>query len=138
MVRDNERLRDEQAYRDSAGAVSGLVIGVLVFALAVLGLGALYYLGRDTGAEETLPAQPQQSLPAEEPDININVPQPPAIETPAQPQAPNVQVPDVNVQVSPPASGEATSPVLPPVDPDAGTSQGGAATDPSTAPVGTP
>jgi hypothetical protein len=104
LARENERLRGEQAYRDSAGAVGGLVIGVLVFALAVLGIGAFFLWGRDAGVNQNQPTEVQPEAP-QGPDININVPQPPPITVEPPPQQ------RINVEVTPPATvNEAPTP----------------------------
>ncbi|MBD0333952.1 MAG: hypothetical protein ICV62_00540 [Cyanobacteria bacterium Co-bin13] len=126
LARENERLRGEQAYRDSAGAVGGLVIGVLVFALAVLGIGAFFYLGRDLGSEQTQPTQSQPEATGEQ-DININVPQPPPITVEPPPQQ------RINVEVTPaPSATENRSATPPAIDTPAG------ATGASQAPVANP
>ncbi|HEY9881637.1 MAG TPA: hypothetical protein V6D29_24510 [Leptolyngbyaceae cyanobacterium] len=128
LARENERLRYERADRESTGAVGGLVIGLLVFSLAVLGIGAFYYLGRDTGAEEVTPtAQPQQ--PQDSPDINITAPQPPP-QVNVQPPEVNVQQPAVNVQ-PPRVNVEApTPPAIETPAPSAGGNTNAPAVDP--------
>lgn len=118
LARENERLRDEQAYRNNAGAVGSLVLGVLIFALAALGLGAFYYLGRDTGASQTVPtpppAQPQGQI--QTPDVNVNVPQPPPINVEApEPQPIRIEVPapETEAQVAPEAPAPAAETASP-------------------------
>lgn len=129
LTRENEQLRYERADRDSAGAVGGLVIGLLVFSLAVLGIGAFYYLGRDTGAEEVAPpAQPQQPQ-TDAPDINITAPQPPP-QVNVQPPEVNVQQPEINVQ-PPEVNVEApTPPAIETPAPSAGSNSNTPAVDP--------
>ncbi|HEY9761785.1 MAG TPA: hypothetical protein V6D07_04630 [Trichocoleus sp.] len=143
LASENERLRYERADRDSSGAVGGLVIGLLVFCLAILGIGAFYYLGRDTGASEVSPptTQPQEPQ-VDSPDINITAPQPPP-QVNVQPPDVNVQTPQVNVEPpqvnveaptppaiqSPAPAGSSTD--APAVDPQAGQ---GTAPETTTAP----
>jgi hypothetical protein len=96
LMRENEALRNRQIYRDNTDASSGFLLGVLIAAIAALGFGAFYFFGRT----ETQEAAPQQNT---VPEINVDVPSPPPV------QAPNVEAPDVNIQLPEVPAGDAGS-----------------------------
>ena len=93
LMRENEALRNRQIYRDNASASSGFLIGILIAAIAALGFGAFYFFGRT----ETQEAAPQNTVP----EINVDVPSPPHV------QVPNVEAPDVNIQLPEAPTGDA-------------------------------
>jgi type IV secretory pathway VirB10-like protein len=93
-VYERELRRDAEISRSNANATSALLIGLFIVALGAL--GAVFYA---TTQQNPAPA------PADQPDnINIELPQPEAPRV--EPPEINVQPPNVDINVAPPAAPE--------------------------------
>ncbi|HEY9859275.1 MAG TPA: hypothetical protein V6D16_07200 [Candidatus Obscuribacterales bacterium] len=115
-LRREELRRDNQIARENNSAAGGLLTGILLAALVALGLGALFVFnrggdssepaGRQTIIERTREVVPQPQAPdVQPPDVNITVPK---VEAP--------QVPDVNITIPSPAAPQAPATETAPAD----------------------
>ena len=106
-IYNQELRRENQIARENNSAASGLFLGILLTGLVALGLGALFMFNRDGGTSEPAGRQtiiertrevvPQPQAPdVQPPDVNITVPK---VEAPP--------APDVNVTIPSPAVPEA-------------------------------
>lgn len=82
-IYNQELRRDNQIARENNSASSGLMLGILLTSLVALGLGALFLFNR--GGESSAPTGSPTII-----ERTREVPVP-------QPQAPDVQPPDVNI-----------------------------------------
>jgi hypothetical protein len=120
-LRREELRRDNQIARENNSAAGGLVTGILLAALVALGLGALFVFNRGDSSAPTggqtiiertreIPVPQPQAPDVQPPDVNITVPK---VEAP--------QVPDVNVTLPSPAAPEAPAAETAPADSGAST-----------------
>lgn len=103
---EREIRRENQVARDSANTANGILLGVLLAAIAAL-VGVFVFMNQRTETQAPV-IQP--------PDVNIEAPEAPEVPE-VQPPDVNITVPEQPVQLAPETEPVAPPPVSDPVEP---------------------